>query len=208
MAKLDVLLERIHDEYPAVPEALALRALADAAKEFCSRTHYWQESLPNINVRAGVTTYELALDSGIQLAQLLEVRLDGVRLSPVALEVYRLRAEPLRADRPMGYVQWQPNAIELINPPTEAETLTVVAALTLRLGAAAVNVPDDLVDEYGEALAAGAKSRLVRQAGQPWFAPDAVPLYTGPFYSAINTAKRRVMTALGQAQMQVEMRRW
>lgn len=208
MAKLSVLLERVHDEYPAVPEALALRALADATKEFCSRTHYWQDVLPSINVRPGITTYELSLDSGVQLAQLLEVRLDGSRIDPVALESYRLRAMPVLAGMPVGYVQWQPGAIELINPPTDAQVLTVVAALTLRLGADAVNLPDDLVDEYGEALAAGAKSRLVRQAGQPWFMPDLAPMYAGQFYSAINTAKRRVMTALGQAQMQVELRRW
>ena len=208
MARLSALLQYVHDEFPAVPEALALRALADATKEFCSRSHAWQEVLPQVRVRADERMYELSLDSGVQLVALKDVRLDGARIHPVALELYRLRSHDLGRGEPLGYVQWQPSTIELINPPSEATRLDVTAALTLKMGAGNTAVPDDLVDEYGEVLASGAKARLVRQFGQPWFLPDMAVGYAGPFYAAINTAKGRVMTALGDAQMQVEMRRW
>lgn len=208
MAKLSMLLQYVHDEFPAVPEALALRSLADATKEFCSRSHAWQEALTPIDLRPGELTYDLALDSGVQLVTIKDVRLDGRRIHPVALELTRLRSHDLAADAPLGYLQWQPSSIELINPPRDSARLSVTAALTLKLGASEATVPDDLLDEYGEVLAHGAKARLVRQASQPWFAPDLAVGYAGPFYAAINTAKGRVMTALGEAQMQVEMRRW
>lgn len=208
MAKLSELLDRVLDEYPAVPRALALRSLSDAAKEFCSRTHAWQEPLTPIRLRPDVESYEVDLDSGVQLVALKEVRLDGRRIDPVATEIFRLRKNELRAGLPMGYVQWQPTTIELVNPPNDAMELTVVAALTLARNSVDVDVPDSVLDEYGDSIASGAKGRLVRQAGQSWSNPDAVLAYMGPFYADVTRAKSRVNTALGEAQVQVEMRRW
>lgn len=206
--RLAELLSRVHDEFPSVPELLALRALSDATKEFCSRTHAWQEDLPQVVLRPGEETYELSLDAGVQLVQLKDVRLDGRKIDPVATEILRLRAAPLRAGLPAGYVQWEPSVLELVNTPTDAARLDVKAALTLALNATEVNLPDALLDEYGEAIASGAKGRLVRQSNQPWYAPDAVLGYMGPFYAAVALAKGRVMTALGAAEVQVAMRRW
>lgn len=208
MALLSTLLDRVHDELPSVPEALALRALSDAVKEFCSRTHYWQENLSPITLRPGEVTYELSLDTGTQLVQIKDVRLDGRKVYPVATEIPRLRNTALRAGLPRGYIQWQPKTIELVNAPLDGAQLEVKAALTLALSATATQLPDDLVDEYGEVIASAAKGRLMRQANQPWYAPDAVLGYMGPFYGAITTAKSRTFNALGDAEVQIEMRRW
>lgn len=208
MAQLSTLLARVHDEFPSVPEALALRTLSDSLKEFCTRTHAWQESLPSINLRADRTQYELDFDEGIQLVSFVDVRLDGRKIYPVATELTRLRSYAATPGAPVGFIQWQPGMIELVRPPTEGGRMNVVAALTVKLGATNVDVPDALMDEYGEAVAAGAKARLVRMAGQPWFAPDAALIYSVPFYTAANQAKGRAMTALGAADMQIEMRKW
>lgn len=208
MAQLNTLLDRIHDEIPSVPEALALRALSDSVKEFCVRTHIWQAELPRISLRPGTATYSLYPDTGQQIAALKDVRLDGRKINPVATERVRVRAQSPRASTPMAYIQVSPDAIELTAAPVDADRLTVVAALTLALGEVTADVPDALIDEYGEALAAGAKMRLVRQASQPWTAPDAVMNYAGPYYTAIATAKSRAMSALGEANMQIEMRSW
>lgn len=209
MAQLSTLLDRVHDELPAVPQALALRALSDAAKEFCSKTHAWQERLPSINVRADRTMYELDMDEGIQLVAFLDVRLDGEKIHPVATELRRLRQyDPPPMDRPIGFVQWHPGSIELLAPLTDRVRLDLTAALTLKLGATEVDVPDSLLDEYGEVIASGAKGRLTRMVNQPWYSPDAAVAYMGPFYQAMIQAKGRAMTALGSAQLQVEQRRW
>lgn len=208
MAKLSILLDRVHDEFSSVPEQVALRALSDSAKEFCTRTHAWQGVLPDTTLRIGETVYELSTDTGVQIAALKEVRINGVKLPPIATEVMRLRTTALSQGLPMGYVQWHPSQIELVNAPSQTGVLRAVAALTLALNAVDVNLPDDLIGEYGEALAAGAKGRLVRQSNQPWYAPDAVLGYVGPYYMAVAEAKGRVISALGEAEMQVELRRW
>lgn len=208
MAQLDLLLDRVHDEFPMVPEALALRALSDACREFLSRTHSWQEALPRINLRAGTSVYELYPDDGVQIAAIKDVRLDGRKIEPVATELVRLRTYTPSPGEPAAYIQRLPIGIELVAPPIEAARLTVEAALTLALNATTVDIPDVILDESGEAIAAGAKMRLVRQAGQPWFAPDASPLYAMPFYQGVTHAKGRMFSALGEAEMMIQPRRW
>ena len=84
MAQLSALLDRIYDELPSVPEDMALRALSDACKEFCSRSHAWQESLSKVSLRAGTSVYQLYPDTGLSIVALKELRLDGQRLTPIS----------------------------------------------------------------------------------------------------------------------------
>lgn len=206
MGQLSDLLDRVHDEFPGVPELLALRSLSDAAKEFCTRTHAWQEDLSEIAVVAGTGTYDVDVDTGLQLVALKEVRLDGRRLDPMAAEVPRRRRTAPVTGATIGYIQVAPTSIQLVDTPAEDAVLTAKAALTLARNNTVVAVPDSLLDEYGEAIAAGAKMRLVRMAAQPWYAPDMSVGYATVFYSGVNTAKMRTMTSLGVANVQIEMR--
>ena len=208
MARLDKLLNRVFDEFPAVPKTLALRALSDSVREFCDRSHAWQIWLPDIGVGPGEAVYELILDVGTRATALKEVRLNGARVAPVATEWRNLAATDSRLSWGNGYFQTQSDAIELVHAPAEAGILKIRAALSLDLGSEIADIPDALISEYGEVLASGAKMRLVRQAGQPWFNPDLVIGYAGPFYLASDRAKARANTALGEAQIQVAMRRW
>lgn len=208
MATLSTLLGRIHDEFPSVPEGLALRALADSAKEFFTRTHAWQDKLSSVSLRVGSNTYDLSADDGVQIVALKDVRIAGERLVPAAVEQARLQSSLPGPGVPSAFVQVSPTSIELNRAPADAARLTVRAALTLALNATAVDIPDTVFDEYGEAIAQGAKMRLVRQASQPWSAPEAGSLYATSYYSAINAAKIRAMSSMGEADMQVQYRSW
>ena len=206
MALLSALLDRIHDEFPSVPEALALRALSDAVKEFCVRTHIWQADL-RVSLREGTTTYTLYPDTGMQIVALKDVRLDGTKIHPVATDGVRLRRDTPAAAAPSSFIQLTPDTIEMVAAPVDAARLNVKAAVTLALGETSIEIPDSLADEYGEDLAMGAKMRLVRQAGQPWYAPETTG-YSVAFYRAITAAKGRAMSGLGEAEMQIQMRSW
>lgn len=205
MAQLATLLGRVHDEIPAAPELLALRALVDAVKEFCVRSHYWRDSVTSTRVGGG-SKFLLTPPVGVQVAALLEVRNAGRWLEPVA--PFDRRMYP-HSGEPRAFAQWTPAMIELDITPMDGTVLDIFAALTLSQGASGTtDVPAEMLDEYGEAIAAGAKMRLLRQTGQPWHNPDASVGYAGQYYNAIADAKRRAMTALGQADLRVEMRPW
>lgn len=210
MAGLSRFLPRVHDEFPAVPEKVALRALSDSVREFCRRTHSWQESLPSVRTRPDRTEFALSPDTGLIVVALKDVRTStGERIPPYAGELTRLLTQRLPASaQPLGFVQRSWDVIELVNATDTIQQLTVKAALSLADGTTSAEIPDSLAEEYGEALAAGAKLRLVKQANTPWFAPDAAALYAGSYYQAINESKARVLTSMGEADMRVEMRSW
>lgn len=208
MALLSDLLDRVHDEYPAVPEAMALRALSDATKEFCSRTHAWQASIPRVNLRDGRRFYELYPDEGVQIVALKEVRFDGTVVTPLSAELGNISIRSPSPGAPRYYTQISPTTLELVREPDVEGTLTVKAALTLARNATEVELPDTLLDEYGIQIAAGAKLYLARQVGQPWSSPENAVGHGGVFYTSITDAKRRVFASLGDAQMQVQMRTW
>lgn len=205
MAELRSLLSRVVDEFPGVPEALALRALSDSAREFCTRTFAWREDLDDIPLVLGQVEYDIAPATGVRVASILGVWLDGEKLHPLMTE-YRNLVSEARGELPDGYFQSGPDTLELVHAPAAAGKLKVRAALTLGVGAL-VSVPETLVQDYGESVAAGAKMRLARQGGQVWFNPNLVPLYAGPYYADINAAKSKINSALGAAQGQVEFRR-
>lgn len=210
MALLSTILDRVQDELPTVPEPVVLRALADSVREFCRRTHSWQEELPAVRTREGATEYELFPDDGVMVVALKEVRdPDGQRIPPYAGEFTRLLVRPIStAAKPLGFMQRSPLMIELINPVDSVQRLSVVAALTLAQGQTEVDLPDALLDEYAEALGAGAKMRLVKQRNTSWFAPEDAPMHAAVFYRAVSEAKRRVMTSMGEADLRLELREW
>lgn len=207
MATLDSLLWRVVDEVPAVSELMAMRALSDATREFCSATHAWVADLEPVQTVPGDRFYALAAPVGLRVTAPKDVRLDGRKLKAVDSPTLRARGTTT-GSKPMEYAHRDPSVIELIPAPQQAETMQVAAALTLTLDETAVDLPDWLLGEYGEAIAAGAKMRLVRQKSQPWYDPDAAPAYVVPFYTAISRAKARAMSAMGEADMKVQMRDW
>jgi hypothetical protein len=209
MAQLSTILDRVHDELPAVPELVALRALADSAKEFCKRTHYWQDTLPAVRTKIERTTYDLSTDAGVMVVAVKDVRNeDGLRIPPYAGELVHLLVTPLTSGAALGWVQRTPTTLELVNAPATVERLTVRAALTLVQGATEAELPDDLLNEYAEPIGAGAKMRLVKMVGLAWSAPEFIPQFAAAFYAGVNDAKRRTMTSLGSAELQVQMRSW
>lgn len=206
MAQLRTLLDRVIDEYPTVPEVMALRALVDSTKEFCSRTHIWRETLVDpIQTTTVGTKFVLTPGPGRVVAAALEVRVDGRELEPVPTGDRRMYRPG--AATPRCYSQWSPAMIEMDATPLPGAIIQVKAALSLATDAPDdTDVPEDVLNEYGEALAAGAKMRLVRMFGQSWSNPEMGVMYGGAYYNAIATAKRRTSNALDQAEQRVEMR--
>lgn len=207
MAQLNALLYRVVDELPAASESFVLRALSDSAKEFCTRSHLWLAPLAQFNLTPGTPSYAAVVpDLGKQVAAIKDLKVGDRRMRPV--DEPSARRSTAYGTRPAAYSQSEGGAFTLYPTPQEPESVTAIVALTLALDAMDVDMPDAIISEYGEAIAAGAKMRLVRMANQPWSSPDAALPYAAAFYSAINTAKTRALMSMGEAEMKIEMRDW
>jgi hypothetical protein len=208
MALLSGLLDRVHDEMPTVPKAIALRALSDATREFCSRSHYWQELQPPLPLLLNVSIYDVPQPTGKNIVAIKDMRYNGTKVFPVVTDNVRIQPWRNPPGAPAAYYQLTPAAFELTRAPDVTGDLVIIAAVTLAFNTVDTPVPDMLVQTYGEALASGAKMRLCMQAGQDWANLPASSIYGAPYYAAINEAKAKAKFALGEADAQVAMRPW
>lgn len=207
MATLDTLLTRVLDEQPTVPKALALRALSDSTKEFFTRAHRWIDFMP-VQGREGSNVVELLPDSGLQVVSVKDVRIGVVRVDPVSPELTRLRPTTPGPGPALAFTQMSPEFITLSQTLAEDTDLTIEAALTLQLGRTDATVPDALLDAYGEAIAHGAKMRLLQQSNQPWTNPEASGMHAVQYYTQINRAKAGTFDTLGEAEVKIMPLRW
>ena len=206
--QLTELLTRVFDDIPSVPQALALRALSDALREFCRRTYAWREPLEDTPIPAGEPLIDLSIGQGTNIIAVPELRLDGAKIDPAAPEeVQQLRRRPREGD-PIGFVHYPTGQLELLPSPKRDHVLSGTIVVAPTLGATNLNMPNHIGNEYGDALAAGAKMRLVKMPAQPWSAPDMMQLYASEFYMAVSEAKLRAATSMGDAPLQVQMRDW
>lgn len=207
MAKLESLLTRVIDELPTVPKSLALRALSDSTKEFCTRTHAWRAEL-KATARAGSASVELLPDQGTIIVAVKAVRRAGTRLPIVPVELLDTRTTLPGEGPALAFAQVSPGHLLMDHAPTERTELTVSAAVTLALNSTTTDIPDALIDEYGEAIANGAKMRLVRQVNQPWTDQQLSAMYAVQYYTQVTAAKGRTFDTLGAADVTVQAPRW
>lgn len=208
MALLSALLDRVHDELPSVPTGIALRALSDATREFCTRSHYWQELQPPLPLLLDVAIYDVPQPAGKNIVALKDVRFNGLKLDAIPTDNARIQSWRNNPGAPRAYYQITAAALELTRVPDTLGDLVIIAAVSLALNETATPVPDMLFQTYGEAIASGAKMKLVMQANQDWANPALANVYGAPFYDAVNRAKAEAKFALGEANAQVVMRPW
>jgi hypothetical protein len=72
----------------------------------------------------------------------------------------------------------------------------------------ATEIDDTVFNYYAEALAYGARARLVETAGQPYYDPASAPLLWGRFYGGVYEAKARRMRDHTRAVQSVQLRPW
>ena len=85
--------------------------------------------------------------------------------------------------------------------------LLLVAAVQLD-AVIAQEIDDSVFNYYSEALAYGARARLVETAGQPYYDPGSAPMLWGKFYAGVSEAKARRMREHTRAVQRIQQRKW
>lgn len=176
MVPLDVLLPRILPSVLHCPRSMAVDAAQTVAVDFCKRTELWRDTLTE-SVASGQARIEFSLPREVRVARVMDVRLDGEALPPEAFEA-------------SSY------GLTLRETPRQEATAHILAAL--RTARTADKLPDELVEEWGDALVWGvlAKLQAMSGAGIEWSDPQAaaanLALYEdGVAQARIQTIRRR-----------------
>ncbi len=209
--QLSALLTYVHDELPEVPRLLAVRALSDAARDFCTRSTFWREHLPAVDLEAGVSVYAVPLTADQECVALHGSFLVGRQVTPLtAQEAQPLIALPRDPATPSALTLVNATDVQVFPEPIAAVADGIKLVASLRPSRTAVGIPDFLGNRFARELGAGAKKILCEMSAQPWAAKAAVLL--GPsqttFEGAVSKARSEIETAFSSANARVQLRRW
>lgn len=188
-------LPEIAIDVAGCPQIVMINAVQNAVAEFLRESKILKATLPAINLVANTGTYALTTPAGFTLVGCSEVRANGDRLDPTS----KLKSPNWATETgtPVAYIQEQPYSIDLVKiPDTDATGGLVVETFVSIDKATATGLEQWLFEQYLEPIAAGAKARLMLQAGRPWSNAELGAFHRSTFDTAIADA------ALARAQGQ------
>lgn len=162
------LIREVATYVPACPDPVVEQAIARTAAEFCQRTQVWVEWLEPIVIASGVREYDIEPPAGATVIRMLQATLDG---EPTDIRSARLmpRNPATRINERAGVTSADLLTLWL------ARDLTAGSKLELQVQLAptrsATSLPDWIVERNWQALAAGAKARLLDMRGS-WTDPQ------------------------------------
>lgn len=171
---------------PGCPFASVDIALAEAAAEFCDRTHVWRAEMDAETTTPGEPTYELILPA--TLASMLRLSLDGE-----ALDQVDDRAVPLSyaadSGRPTCYALVGDTAVRFF--PTPDAAYPFFGTVALKPSRAARGVESFIYETHANVLASGAIYRLALVPSKEWSNPALAEAHRMLFERGVADARIR-----------------
>ncbi len=153
--------------YPVIDNAIR-----NAVIEFCDFSLAYQVDLPVIVTADDTPTYAMSYDANTNVADVVTVRTDSRRLTPMLTanrsaggELWEVR----KGGEPLEYFLTDPNTLRLLPIPDGAYNVYVKAALKVLRSATGVEAW--LLEQYRDVIVAGTLSQVLRMNG-PWKDPN------------------------------------
>jgi hypothetical protein len=170
MTKYSELLPDVLPDVPGAPRGLAIRRIRDAAIEFCRETQIWEEELDPIRIREGVLDYDIEGDQ-LECAEIDAIRRverftdnDSLRERKREAEMFPFQDYQLaRDDQDAKFI------IRLLaSPSSTMDGRLMLLLVGLRPSRTADSINDRIFDDWYDALAHGAKFKLMQIPGKEY----------------------------------------
>lgn len=173
------------------PSAVILQALRLSCKQFCFDTEIWEESLTKIASVKDQEEYTLTVEyDDVIILRVTEVKLDESTLLQSLWSV-------------------APGQVLTLDPAPTADDEDIDVKVVYQPTPVCTEVVDWLVSRYGEAIAAGAESRLKRDPENsndpvPWFDPTSAAIAEGKYQDGVASAKADKLVAMQSGEVAVQ----
>lgn len=188
---LDEFLPDVLPEVPGCPSAMARHAVRRSIRRLCA-SGLWNELLPPISTIAGVGDYDVVAIGDREVERVSLVFYDGMELEHMPIERARYHQgidwRTKTAVTPSAYTMTDPRTLYLVPAPSDAKTDVIEVRADLKPTNDANAVPEFFLQDWPEAVAAGALTRLLMQRKQPWADPQMASVYERAFNSAVASA--------------------
>lgn len=147
---------------PGCPDPLVTQELRRAATEFFRDSRAWKEWLDPIVAAGTLREYDLDLPTGATLVELERATSNGAPVELLSFNAQEKSPAARENERP-GIVTADRVSITLTRVFAPGSRIELQVSLTPSRTAA--TLPDSLMEQYAEAIVAGARFRLMRTPG-------------------------------------------
>jgi hypothetical protein len=181
MAEMLQIYDYIHAEVPTASRALVLQNIRNSAVEFFEQSLAWQEVIGPLRVIKGKRTYELVPeDCDAVIHKIILLKRRGTNQDPGEGNTQRVDID---------FVMKERDVVELCVEPTDSVNRALRATVALRPYRHASTLPDNQFETWYEAIAAGAKYRLMRMSKVAWSDRDLAKEYQREFFNEVRRAQ-------------------
>jgi hypothetical protein len=204
-----LFLPEVLPQVKGCPDIIAINAVRDAARELCEKSRIWRYEFTNkFSLVADQATYDLAdLADMPANAEVVTVTWLGFKApntskflpvkGPRSIEWLDSNVPTWREDQAsdvnhIEHFTLDDTVIRVIPIPVENQADALWPEAALKPDLASTEGPDILYTDFLEFIASGAKYRLMRMRGEPWYDATLAEHHLREFRRGINraTAKR------------------
>ena len=205
MKPVSDFLVRVQPYVLGCPEPTIMQAVVDAAIVFCEDTQVLRKRLDPIRTSVGVVEYDIDAPPHYQVARLLRLYAEGREVELVTREEAPVLDDWQSRPR-VAYTSREGAALVLnLYPAPDAQyVLTMEVALRPVRGATVLDAL--LLEDYAEAIVAGAVSRLCAVPNQAFSSPALASDAGSAFAGLASKARRDGISGKVRAPMRVKPR--
>lgn len=194
------------DVLPSVPgcsQAMALDAIRKAAIEFCERSWGWTYNPAAIDVVNGQISYAFTPPAGAVVSKVLHVWYDDKPIHPRSPDQLDGMFPNWRTSSgtPEYYTQEDERNLLLVAVPNADLTGGLKMRVSLKPTYNAADIETRLYEEYREAIASGALSRLMMMPKKPYTDLALAAVHQATFDDKIATVRLKVQKGYARAPL-------
>jgi hypothetical protein len=171
------------------PNPVVDNALRIAAREFCQTTKAIREWSDPVIAAGGETSFDFDLPTGQELVKVIKVNVND-DVDGYDVISYKDLPNDWQATTPVSIgnkvVQLDQETYRVFPAPVAGDVIALQIAT--KPTATATTVHDDLVNRFADAIAAGAKARLMASVGVAWSSPALAGVFKNQFDAAMRSA--------------------
>lgn len=191
--KVEDFLKYVLPEVPGAPDEIASRAVVLATDEFLRNTLAWEIISDPIDLVAGERDYDMEVVPGALALTIRSVWTRNGELKPVTMSELQDRlpdwqvaqgTEPRFYNMVKGF-----GTLSVYPTPIEPFTSQLTFHSVYTIKKTSTTIPDDIVEQYLDAIASGAKARLMIMPGVSWSNPQLAVAHKQLFDDAVVKAR-------------------
>lgn len=188
---------------PGCPQPMALDAIRKAAIEFCERSWGWIYNPTAINVVNGQISYAFTPPAGAVVSRVLHVWYDDEPIYPRSPDQLDGMFPNWRTSSgtPDYYTQEDERNLLLVPVPNADLTGGLKMRVSLKPTHNAADIESRMYEEYREAIASGALSRLMMLPKKPYTDLPTAAVHKAIFDDTIATVRHKVQKGYARAPL-------